>query len=366
MFVYLAIVLYKRIGFNTIIVKRKGSCSVAATTSTTTSSSLIATSSASALRTTIRGGSVTATAVATHGTTTGFHGTSAITLLFIATTLSIAIAAAATISTGAAPISTFRASPAALLSSGLSTRITATPGSLIRPTAPTALLASLLAGIPTTGSLWSTIASTKVSPAITTLLLTSTPAATVLASVTLRLIAATSVATATPAAATTTSAAATHAAATTSHAATTTALRVHFLLADGFLDIDSLAFDLVASLKNGFVYRVIIVKLHKPKTSGFAGVFFCQTSNGNNFSKLFKILSNIIFGHVLFETTNKNFFNRLSSLGLSKFFSRSSSFGFNRFSIDGMRSVRLTSVDLLVFGECNETESSGPLCIWKL
>merc|ERR1719275_542324 len=350
MFVYLAIVLYKRIGFNTIIVKRKGSCSVAATTSTastTTSSSLIATSSASALRTTIRGRSVTATAAATHGTTTGFHGTSAITLLFIATILSIAIAAAATISTGAAAISTFRASPAALLSSGLSTRITATPGSLIRPTAPTALLASLLAGIPTTGSLWSTIASTKVSAAITTLLLTSTPAATVLASVTLRLIAATSVATATPAAA-------------------TTALRVHFLLADGFLDIDSLAFDLVASLKNGFVYRVIIVKLHKPKTSGFAGVFFCQTSNGNNFSKLFKILSNIIFGHVLFETTNKNFFNRLSSLGLSKFFSRSSSFGFNRFSIDGMRSVRLTSVDLLVFGECNETESSGPLCIWKL
>merc|ERR1719275_505946 len=357
MFVYLAIVLYKRIGFNTIIVKRKGSCSVAATTSTastTTSSSLIATSSASALRTTIRGRSVTATAAATHGTTTGFHGTSAITLLFIATILSIAIAAAATISTGAAAISTFRASPAALLSSGLSTRITATPGSLIRPTAPTALLASLLAGIPTTGSLWSTIASTKVSAAITTLLLTSTPAATVLASVTLRLIAATSVATATPAAA------------TTSHAAATTALRVHFLLADGFLDIDSLAFDLVASLKNGFVYRVIIVKLHKPKTSGFAGVFFCQTSNGNNFSKLFKILSNIIFGHVLFETTNKNFFNRLSSLGLSKFFSRSSSFGFNRFSIDGMRSVRLTSVDLLVFGECNETESSGPLCIWKL
>merc|ERR1719275_105778 len=357
MFVYLAIVLYKRIGFNTIIVKRKGSCSVAATTSTastTTSSSLIATSSASALRTTIRGGSVTATAAATHGTTTGFHGTSAITLLFIATTLSIAIAAAATISTGAAAISTFRASPATLLSSGLSTRITATPGSLIRPTAPTALLASSLAGIPTTGSLWSTIAPTKVSAAITTLLLTSTPAATVLASVTLRLIAATSVATATPSAA------------TTSHAAATTALRVHFLLADGFLDIDSLAFDLVASLKNGFVYRVIIVKLHKPKTSGFAGVFFCQTSNGNNFSKLFKILSNIIFGHVLLETTNKNFFNRLSSLGLSKFFSWSSSFGFNRFSIDGMRSVRLTSVDLLVFGECNETESSGPLCIWKL
>ena len=35
-----------------------------------------------------------------------------------------------------------------------------------------------------------------------------------------------------------------------------------------------------------------------------------------------------------------------------------------RFSIDGMRSVRLTSVDLLVFGECNETESSGPK-VWK-
>jgi len=138
------------------------------------------------------------------------------------------------------------------------------------------------------------------------------------------------------------------------------------LLADGFLDIDSLAFDLMASLKNGFVYRVIIVKLHKPKTSGFASVFFCQTSNGNNFSKLFKILSNIIFGHVLFETTNKNFFNRLSSLGLSKFFSWSGSFGFNRLSIDGMRSVRLTGVDFLVLGECNETESSGPLCIWKL
>ena len=31
-----------------------------------------------------------------------------------------------------------------------------------------------------------------------------------------------------------------------------------------------------------------------------------------------------------------------------------------RLSIDGMRSVRLTGVDLLVFGECNETESSGP------
>ena len=31
-----------------------------------------------------------------------------------------------------------------------------------------------------------------------------------------------------------------------------------------------------------------------------------------------------------------------------------------RFSIDGMRSVRLTGVDLLVLCECNETESSGP------
>ena len=31
-----------------------------------------------------------------------------------------------------------------------------------------------------------------------------------------------------------------------------------------------------------------------------------------------------------------------------------------RFSIDGVRSVRLTGVDLLVFGECNETKSSGP------
>ena len=36
-----------------------------------------------------------------------------------------------------------------------------------------------------------------------------------------------------------------------------------------------------------------------------------------------------------------------------------------RFSVDGMRSVRLTGVDLLVLGECNETESSGPKLLKK-
>ena len=36
-----------------------------------------------------------------------------------------------------------------------------------------------------------------------------------------------------------------------------------------------------------------------------------------------------------------------------------------RFSIDGVRSVRLTGIDLLVLGECNKTESSGPKLLKK-
>jgi len=132
------------------------------------------------------------------------------------------------------------------------------------------------------------------------------------------------------------------------------------LFADGFFDINALSLDLVASLEDSFVDRVIIVKLDKAEASGFTGIFFCQTSDGNNFSKLFKILSDIFLRHFLFEAPNEDLFDGLSSLGLSKLFSRSSSFGFNRFPVDSVRPVILTCIDLLVLCKCDEAETSGP------
>jgi len=121
------------------------------------------------------------------------------------------------------------------------------------------------------------------------------------------------------------------------------------LLADSFFDIYSLAFNLVVSLQDGFVDGVIIVVFYKSEASWFASVLFCQTSNGSDFAKLFKILSNIIFSHVLFEASDENFLYCLTSLGLAKLFSGSCPFGFNRFSIDGVRTCFLACIDFFVF-----------------
>jgi len=138
------------------------------------------------------------------------------------------------------------------------------------------------------------------------------------------------------------------------------------LFTDGFFDIDALSVNLVATLEDTFVDGVIIVKFDKAEASGFTGIFFCQTCDGSDFSKCFEILSDIIFGHFLFEASNEDFFNGLSCLGLTKFFSRSCSFGFNRFSIDSVRPVLLTCIDFLVLCKCDEAKTSGPLCIWEL
>ena len=54
---------------------------------------------------------------------------------------------------------------------------------------------------------------------------------------------------------------------------------VHFLFTDSFFDINAFTIDLVASLEDTFVNRVIIVKFDKAESSGFTGIFFCQTSD---------------------------------------------------------------------------------------
>jgi len=67
------------------------------------------------------------------------------------------------------------------------------------------------------------------------------------------------------------------------------------LFADSFFDIHPFAINLVIAFKNGFVDGIIVVKFNKSKSARFARVLFSQPSDSVDFSKLFKILSDIVF-----------------------------------------------------------------------
>jgi len=132
------------------------------------------------------------------------------------------------------------------------------------------------------------------------------------------------------------------------------------LFADGFFYIHAFAIDLMVAFEDGLVNGVIIVKFNKSEATRFTSVFFSQAGDSCNFTKLFKILSNVILGHVLFQASHKYLFNGLSSLWFTKFFPRSCPFGLNRLPIDGMGSSVLTGIDLLVLGKSNEAKTSRP------
>jgi hypothetical protein len=101
------------------------------------------------------------------------------------------------------------------------------------------------------------------------------------------------------------------------------------LFADGLFDINAFAVDLVAALENGLVHTVIIIKFDKSKSTRFAGIFFGETGDCNNDAKLFKVGPEILFRHVLLETSNKDLLDGLSSLGFAKLLSWGCSLCFN-------------------------------------
>lgn len=143
-------------------------------------------------------------------------------------------------------------------------------------------------------------------------------------------------------------------------ASTTHTHGVHFLFTDGLFHIDPFAFDLMTAFENGFIYRVVIIEFDETETARFPRILFGEPGNGFNFSKLFEILADVIFGHILFEATDKDLLDCLACFRLSKFLSRRGPLGFNRFPIDCVRSCILASVDFLVRGERDKTEPSGP------
>jgi len=141
------------------------------------------------------------------------------------------------------------------------------------------------------------------------------------------------------------------------------------LFTHGFFYVNSFSFNLVTRLvafEYCFVNWIIIIEFNEPESTRFSSIFFRQTGNGNNLAKFFKILSNIVFGMIFFESTNKNLFDSLSSLRFTKFFSWSCSFGFNRFSIDGVGSCTLTGIYFLIVAESHKSKSSRSFCIWEL
>jgi len=67
------------------------------------------------------------------------------------------------------------------------------------------------------------------------------------------------------------------------------------LFADSLFDIHPFAINLVIAFKNSFVDGVIVIKFNKSKSARFSSVLFSQPSDSVDFSKLFKILSDIVF-----------------------------------------------------------------------
>lgn len=124
--------------------------------------------------------------------------------------------------------------------------------------------------------------------------------------------------------------------------------------------------DLVVRLKDGLVDGVIVVELDEAEAALLAALLVRHSGDRDDVAKLGEIFLDLFVFGIFFDASDEDLLDGQTGLAVSQFVPRCRSLSFNLLSVDGMRSVQLTVVDVLVGGEGHEPETTRSLCIWEL